>query len=190
MKLKGSQARTDNGSDSTVLLNADSGEIKVLTHAQKSWMSVNLDMMKGIMAMAGKMSNGKEPAKMQATGQKEKVGDWDAEIYTWDGPLGTGKFWISKDFPKYTEIMAVQAKMTKAMGNPMAGLGPDPEQMPGMVVKSEVKVLGQPVTTELVSAKEEEVDASIFAVPTDYKEMKLPFAIPGAGGAGVPAPTK
>jgi hypothetical protein len=51
---------------------------------------------------------------------------------------------------------------------------PDVGALPGMVVKTQMEMNGQKVTSSLVSVKEESVDASIFEAPKDYHEMAQP----------------
>jgi hypothetical protein len=66
----------------------------------------------------------------------------------------------------------------KATSNPMAALFPDASEFPGMIVKSEMTAMGKTSVTELVSAREEILDASLFKGPEGYSEMKMP-KLPG-----------
>jgi hypothetical protein len=79
-----------------------------------------------------------------------------------------------KDFPKFAEINALNDKLSKAMGNPTAKIAPQASDFAGMVVKSEMTMMGKNITTLLVSAKEQELDAKEFAAPEGYNEMKMP----------------
>ncbi|MFN0079341.1 MAG: DUF4412 domain-containing protein [Prosthecobacter sp.] len=179
-KIKGEQARVDMGEQMSVIVGAEG--MLMLMHAQKVLMKMDLATMKTAMEMTAKASVplDKQPvAKPVATGQKEKVGEWEAEIFTWEGPVGKGRFWVAKDFPKFAEINAVSDKLGKAVGNSMAGLSPQAADFNGMVVKSEMTMMGKSMTTLLVAAKEQEVEAKEFATPEGYSEMKMP-AMPGA----------
>ena len=155
-------------------MDASTGETTMFMHEQKMMMKVNGDSLKGLMAMAGAALGGEKAAKPAPTGQMEKVGEHQCEIFTWSGKLGTGKFWVAKDFKGFQELNAVQDKMMKAMGSPAAALAPQSSDFPGMVIKSEMQVMGKTSVSELVSAKEEAVDAAVFAVPAGYQEMKMP----------------
>lgn len=184
-QIKGDLARTDVGDQSSVIIDTKTNEMTVLMHPQKAFMKMNPDSMKGMMAMAQQLAGGGaggESAKPTATGETEKVGDWDAEIYTWQGKMGGGKFWVSKDIEGTDEILAMQEKLMKGLGagNPIAGLAPNPSDFPGVVVKSELTMMGQSASTELISAKQEDVSEAIFVMPEGYNEMKMP-AIPGVG---------
>ena len=179
IKVKGDKTRADVGDQMSVISDAAAGEITMFMHAQKMMMKMNGDSMKGIMALAGQMlGKGSVPSKPVATGQMEKVGEYETEIYTWNGQLGSGKFWVAKDFPGFAELNAVQDKLMKAMGNPAASFAPQNSDFPGMVVKSEMNVMGKSALSELVSVAKDPVDEAIFKAPEGYQEMKMP-TLPG-----------
>ncbi len=173
-KIKGDQARVEMGDKMTVIVGAEG--MTMLMHAQKMMMKMDLATMKAAVEKAGKGAGDKPAAKPVATGQKEKVGDWDTEIYTWEGQMGKGRFWVAKDFPKFKEISAISDKLGKIVGGSMSGLSPQASDFDGMVVKSEMSMMGKSVVSSLVSAKEENVEAKEFVPPTDYNEMKMPGA--------------
>jgi hypothetical protein len=178
-KIKGEQARVDVDGQMSVIAGPDG--MVMLMHPQKMLMKMDLAAMKAAIEMTAKnlpVTAGQPVAKPVATGQKEKVAGWEAEIYTWEGQLGKGRFWVAKDFAKYEEINVMNDKLGKAMGNALASLAPQASDFGGMVVKSEMTMLGKTVSTLLVSAKEQEVDAKEFTLPEGYNEMKMP-AIPG-----------
>lgn len=179
IKVKGNKTRADVGDQMSVISDAAAGEVTMFMHAQKMMMKMNGDSMKGIMALAGQMlGKNSVPSKPVATGQMEKVGEYETEIYTWSGQLGSGKFWVAKDFPGFAELNAVQDKLMKAMGNPAASFAPQNSDFPGMVVKSEMNVMGKSVLSELVSVAKDPVDEAIFKAPEGYQEMKMP-TLPG-----------
>lgn len=174
-KIKGEQARVDVAGEMSLIL--DAAGMTMLMHAQKVMMKADLATMKAMVESASKMAGpggAKSAAKPVATGEKEKVGEWNADIYTWEGPLGKGRFWVTKDIPKYAEINAVSDKLSKAMGNAMAGMAPQAADFDGMVVKSEMTMMGKKVVTTLDSVKEQDLDAKEFAAPEGYTEMKMP----------------
>jgi len=178
MKVKGERARMDVPSpvgQTTVLMDMKSGEMTTLMHAQKMAMKMNMAQAKAA-AEAQQKNSGVDFTKMapKATGEKGKVGEWDCEIYQMD--MGNGmssKMWVAKSYPNYKAIMEQMNKINNAAS---AGMGMDPSKfdLGGMTVKTEVTTpLGKVVST-LVSAKEQAVDDSEFAVPAGYNEMKMP----------------
>lgn len=180
MKVKGDLARMETptplGGSALVLMNFKTGEMTTYTavQGQKIAMKMNLDDLKK-QQEAGQKMLGVDPAKIEkpkATGTKEKVGDFDTEIFEMSaGPL-TSKLWVAKDFPNAQVIKDQMAKVTAGMGG--AGMDPSKMDIPGMVVKSEVTTPGGKMTITLVKAKEEDVDEKEFAKPEGYTEMEMP----------------
>jgi O-succinylbenzoate synthase len=131
-------------------------------------------------ARAGAGTNAPLP-QFTDTGKTERVGDYTAEVYTWSRPDGANQtVWVAKNFPDYAKI---KAQMDKLNQSPMAqiskGSSPDVNTLPGMVVKTQMEMNGQKVTSTLVSVKEQSVDASVFETPKDYQQMTQP----GVGGS-------
>lgn len=179
IKVKGDKTRADIGKQMSMISDAATGEIVMFMHEQKMMMKMNGDSMKGIMALAGNLlGKGESAAKPAATGKLEKVGEHETEIFTWSGKIGSGKFWVAKDFEHFAELNAIQDKLMKAMGNPAAAMVPPNSDFPGMVVKSEMSVMGKTATSELVSAKQDPIDSAVFTAPEGYQEMKMP-SLPG-----------
>ena len=179
IKVKGDKTRADIGKQMSMISDVATGEIVMFMHEQKMMMKMNGDSMKGIMALAGNLlGKGESAAKPVATGKLEKVGEHETEIFTWSGKIGSGKFWVAKDFEHFAELNAIQDKLMKAMGNPAAAMVPPNSDFPGMVVKSEMSVMGKTATSELVSAKQDVLDDSVFTAPEGYQEMKMP-SLPG-----------
>ncbi len=179
IKVKGDKTRADIGRKMSMISDAATGEILMFMHEQKMMMKMNGDSMKGILALAGNlMGKNESSAKPATTGKLEKVGDYETEIYTWSGKIGSGKFWVAKNFEHFAELNAIQDKLMKAMGNPAAALVPQNSDFPGMVVKSEMSVMGKKATSELVSAKQDALDDTVFSTPEGYQEMKMP-SLPG-----------
>jgi hypothetical protein len=190
MKVKGDKARMDMPGpmgNQTMIFNSGSGEMTTLMHAQKMSMKVNYDSIRK-QAEAQQKASGIDPSTMEApkpTGTKEKVGDWDAEIYEYQVGPAKGRLWVAKDYPNgkaiNDQINAVSAKMAAG------GIDPTKLNVPGMVVKTEMSTPGGKFTTTLLKATEQSVPDSEFTVPTDYKEMTMP-ALPGAPAAPAKTP--
>lgn len=178
MKIKGDKARMEMpagpAGQMTVIMDTKTGEMTTLMHAQKMAMKMNIADAKK-QAEAAQKQTGIDPAKVEqpkATGQKEKVGTWDTEVYDVNTGAGSMKMWVAKDFPNYKVIMAQMNKLSAAMGG--SGFDPSKFDLPGMVVKSEMASAVGKVTTLLVKAGEENVADSEFALPSGYTEMKVP----------------
>ena len=190
MKIKGEKIRTDMeagpaGAISSIV-DITSGDSLTLMHAQKMAMKTSgaqtKQMVEAIKKQLGAAADGKSPAsKPTDTGKSEKVGNYNAEIYTWTNPTGTYTFWVAKDFPNYAKIKDQLDKLNKAAAAGMGqGMAPDYGALPGMAVKTMIEMSGQKVTTTIVSVKEEPVDAALFDAPKDYQQMAQPGLPPAA----------
>lgn len=178
MKIKGDNARMDMpagpAGNVTVLMDMATGQMSTLMHAQKMAMKMDMKTVKKQAEAQAKVS-GIDPSKIEkpkATGQAEKIGEWNTEVYEANFSGTTAKLWVAKDFPNYKAIMEQMNKFSAAAGN--AGFDPSKFDLNGMVVKTEMNTPAGKVTTTLVSAKEAPVEATDFAMPAGYKEMTMP----------------
>ncbi|MGA2855179.1 MAG: DUF4412 domain-containing protein [Verrucomicrobiota bacterium] len=116
------------------------------------------------------------PARAVDTGTTATVGGYDTEIYTWSGPNGlTETLWVATNFPDYESIRPELAKLDRFdASGPHKDAQPKLSLLPGMVVKAEKASGGRKVTTTLISAKVEPVDAALFELPADYSPWKPP----------------
>lgn len=179
MKVKGERARMDvpgPAGDSTILMDLKSGEMTTLVHAQKMMMKINMAQAKAAAEAALKAGGGPDLTKMtpKATGQKEKVGEWDCEIYTMDMGNGmTTKTWVAKNYPNAKAIMAQMNKLNSAAS---AGMGMDTSKfdLGGMTVKTEASTPQGKIVSTLVSAKEGPIADTEFDAPAGYQEIQVP----------------
>jgi peroxiredoxin len=188
-KIKGDKVRMDmpatpQGAISTIM-DVNTGDSITLMHEQKAMIKIpgtEIRQMAENMkkTRANDAATNAKPPKFHDTGKTEKVGGYGTEIYTWSSPDGaTQTVWVAKKFPNYARI---KIQMDKLDNSPVAqmskDMSPDTDTLPGMVVKTQMEMKGQKVTSTLVSAKEESIDASAFDVPKDYKLMTQPVVTP------------
>ncbi len=178
MKLKGDKARMDMpspvGGNVTTLIDFASGDMTTLMHQQKMAMKMNLADVKK-QQEAGQKQLGIDPSKMEkpkSTGQTEKVGEYNAEIYEMNQSGLQAKMWVAKDFPNAKSIKEQMKKLSSTMGG--AGFDASKLDVEGMVVKSEVNTPVGKMTVTLVKATEDKVEDSEFKLPEGYQEIKMP----------------
>jgi hypothetical protein len=193
-KIKGGKVRADltgpMGAMSSIIDSA-SGDSIQLIHGQKMAMKTSAAQMKQAIEMSKQLSGtapDKTPAavKPQATGQKEKVGEYDCEIYTWTGGGTTSKFWIALKHPQAALLKEAEKQMRSGVLGTVAS-GPDMTSLPGPALKTETQIANMKTVATILSVKETSVDAAEFEVPKDYQAMDMSKG-PGAGGPAVPAP--
>jgi len=178
LHIKDDQARCDVAGAFSLLVNRKTGETTTLSHGQKGYMTVSPETSAAMIARLRGARGSDAPPALVATGKKEKIGDYQCELFT--AELGGVKatYWLAKDYPNYPALLA---QMDIVESNPLSGaaggVAPRTKDLPGMPMKILMEMNGQKITVTLVSAKEEPVDPAIFKIPDDYKE--LPAAPPG-----------
>ncbi|HWB59294.1 MAG TPA: DUF4412 domain-containing protein [Chthoniobacteraceae bacterium] len=167
------------------------GDSISINHRTKQFTKITAAQMlaKKEMALAA-LADAAQPAD---TGKKEKVGDYEAEIFTTENTNAKYTYWISKDYP---DAAAVKAEMKKVQAMQTTFLhAPDLSKLDGVVVKNEVRLKGAgpsdapPLAVTLVSAKVQPVDESEFQPPVGYAETDPPPP-PPAVPAGIVAQAK
>ncbi len=187
-RIKGNKIRMDmpstpQGSMSTIV-DLNSGDSITLLHQQKIAMKMpgaEIKQMAESMKKARANAGTNAPPAFHDTGKTEKVGNFDAEVYTWSDPEGAKQtVWVAKNYPNSAKIKVQMDKLNHSpVGELSKGLSPDISALPGVVVRTQTEMSGQNVTSTLISAKEETVAPSVFEVPGDYQQMTQP----GAGAA-------
>ncbi len=171
MKVKGDKVRLDVNAGQpealSTIMHLKTGETFTLLHGQKVFVKTQ-----GAPAKPAKPAGTPSGAPVpRPTGQTQKVGEYDTELYTWSKANGiTGTAWVAKNFPDYARIRADLAALDQTTG---AGNGGSPElsKLPGMMVRSQVAGGGETLTMALISAKEGPLDDALFGVPHGYKEL-------------------
>ena len=175
IKIKGDKARSDLNPSVSMITNGGTGEMVTLMHTGRQYLKVSAEQTKKMMEQLQKFRTGSEPAKLQPTGKKEKIGDYDCEIFTAGLGSLTATYWVAKDFPNYPNVLEqldkFQSSTISAMGK---GLLPNIKDFPGMTMKTEIVFNGKKVTTTVLSVKEDNVDPKVFDIPAGYKEITSP----------------
>jgi len=183
-KVKGTKVRVDiaegpAGAMSSII-DTTSGDTITLLHGQKMAMKTSSAQLKQAMDAAKNAAGVKagDASALQATGQKEKVGDYNCEIYTWSDGGTSSRIWVTKDHPQAAALKTLDKQMRAGFLGSLQS-GPDTSKLPGVAVKTEVTAQGQKITTTVLSVKEQDVDAKDFDVPTGYQSMAMPGAPQG-----------
>jgi hypothetical protein len=183
IKIKNGKARVDMAPQISTISDSTSGDVITLMHAQKQFMRIPAAQTKALVEQMQKLSGAKPQTaapKLTPTGKKEKVGEYECELYTWAAGGMTVNYWLADKFPDYAKVQAALEETQNAgLTAMMSGMMPKSSEFPGMAIKTEMAVAGQKITTTLVSVKEQEVDPAVFELPKDYKEMASPaFNLP------------
>ena len=192
-KIKDGKVRADltgpMGAMSSIIDSASGNSIQLI-HGQKMAMKTSAAQMKQAIEMSKQLSGTTPdkgpPAKPQATGQKEKVGEYECEIYTWTGGGTTSRFWVALKHPQAALLKEAEKQMRSGVLGTVS-TGPDMTQVPGPALKTETQVATLKTVATILSVKEATLNASDFEVPKDYQEMDMSKP-PGATPPAPPAP--
>ena len=175
IKIKGDKARTDLNPAVSMITDGATGEMITLMHSGRTYLKVPPEQTKSMLEQLQKFRTNSDPAKLQPTGKKEKIGQYDCEIFTAGLGALTATYWIAKDFPNYQSVLEQLDKFRSGTISAMGkGLLPEPKDFPGMTIKTEIDLSGKKIVTTLISAKEENVDPKSFDIPSGYKEITSP----------------
>lgn len=185
MKIKGDKVRMEISPQVTMIFDGKTSEMTTLMNDEKKAVRISSDQMKAAAETIKKFTGKKEdqeaagPAKFVATGRKEKVNEYETEIYTYDGSDFKGTYWLALNYPNGPEILKqFQAIRSDAWSAANTHL-PDYHDLPGIPLKSRMTLKegesGQSeITTSIVSIKTDSLNDAEFLVPKDFKEMEMP----------------
>jgi hypothetical protein len=177
LRLKDDKARADIAPQITMITDTKTGDSVTLNHNSKSLIRIPAAEAAKMREMALKLKPGAtpEPPKLTPAGRKEKVENYDCEVFTWSiGELQVTD-WVSSTYANYQPVSAALAKFQNAgLANSAKPLMPPVEQFPGMVVRREMNHRGTKTTTTILSVKEETLDPKLFEIPNDYKPLPTP----------------
>ena len=197
LRLKGSKLRVDIASRAgpvSTVMDMDTGDSMMLMHGQKQVTKTSgvktKEAIDALKKDAGKVPEN-QPVKPEATGHKEKVGEFNTEVFTWSGANGVQTIWVTKDLPNYAKVKEQFDRLSKsATADQQRGLAPDMSTLPGVVVKTELARAGQKFTSTVLSVKEEELNPALFEAPTDYRDTAKRAKPETPLPAPEPAPTE
>jgi len=176
MKIKGDKLRMDIASGPvgamTSIMDTASGDSIQILHAQKMAVKTGSAQTKQAMDAINGGKTGAAPAP-KATGQMEKVGDYDCEIYTSTDGATTTRVWVAKNHPQAAGLKLVEKQMNKGFLGAVNG-GADTSNLPGPPLKTEITTAEGKTTITVLSVKEQPLEAGDFEIPAGYQTMAMP----------------
>ena len=181
IRVKDSKARCDIGGGAvSVIVDRQTGETTTLSHPQRGFLTLTPEANRAMLEKMKHVRGSQQAPPLVATGKKEKVGDYQCDIFTADIGAVKMTYWLAKEYPNYqTFISQLDVLESAPLASAASGLAPRTKDLPGMPMKMLMEMSTQKVTISLLSAKEESADPAIFKIPAGYKELPAP-----------PAPTK
>ena len=181
MRVKGDRLRIDlpggsNGPMSTIL-DIKTGDTTTLVHLKKVAITRTGAQVKQAAEAKAKQAGVdatkiNEAPKPAATGVTERVGGYDAEVYTMPVDGSKDTLWVVRNFPDFDAIKADLLRVSQASTAGINRAGTlDVTTLPGMVVKRQKERGGQKMTITLQSVAREAIGDSTFEIPADYKTI-------------------
>ena len=177
MKIKGDKARIDASPKLTTIIDSKTGEIVNLMNDRKTVMRISADKMRAAAEMIGKFNANATNAgkgKLSPTGKKENVAGYVTEEYVYEVPDFKATYWIASTYPDGAAILKQLQSLSSDLWQTNNFRLPDYRDFPGLPVKTVVSAGDSTVTTTLVSVSQAPLEDAQFAVPKDFKEMKVP----------------
>ncbi|MEO8352946.1 MAG: DUF4412 domain-containing protein [Chthoniobacteraceae bacterium] len=175
--LKGDKARADLAPQISTITDAATGEVITLQHPAKTFVRIKPEQARQVLDQVKEQQKvtGAEPPKVEPTGQSEKVGPHDCEIFKWTAGEISATDWVAKDFSNYPAILIALEKFQQSgLAAAAAPLQPKLSSLPGMLIKREMMIGKVKTTTTLLSVSEGELADSLFVVPEGYTEQVSP----------------
>src|SRR6476619_4912441 len=186
IKFKGDKVRVDPAPQVSMITDVKTGDTVTLIHAEKKAMRISGDKMKAAAEMVKKFAGAtpaEQKSKLTPLGRKETVNGMPTDVFTTDTAVGKATYYIAANYP---DAAAIMKEMKTAQPSALASSGtniPDFRDLPGVPVKIEMDTVRGHVIITLISAKRDPIPNSVFDVPANYTDMKMPDLF---GGKKVP----
>ena len=184
MRVKGEKFRLDMpggtaGSVSTIV-DIKSGDTITLLHEKKIAIARSgAELKQAQEAKAGGADPSKkvDPPKPQPANRTERIGEYDADVYTLSQDDTTETLWIVNNFPHFPAIREDLLRLSQASAGGIHRAGTlDVATLPGMVVKRQKERGGKKMTITLTNVSQGAIEDSEFERPEDYKAVTPPPA--------------
>jgi hypothetical protein len=176
IKLKGSKCRIDTSSDTSALIDPQTGTV-ILLHQPKMFMKVSAEQLnaqaEAIKKMLSVSTDSNENVDFQPNGKTDTISGFATEEYT--GKLNGLPLTldVTKSFAKFQELLTQLYAVQDAPGLSLFhSLSIPPEKYPGLPVRTTIELLGQKIVTTIDSVEETALDDAEFVIPTDYQELR------------------
>src|SRR6266704_1269224 len=189
IKVKGDKARIDVSPQVTAIFDGQTGELINLLNDQKTIVRITPDKMRAIADMLNKFGSNKaasDKPRLTPTGQREMINGYDTEQYTYEGPDFEATYWIAPNYPNGAAALAQLQSIKSGLWDAANTKMPDFRDFPGLPVRMRMLV-GKvnsaggsapdhptEITSTITGVSLDSIADSVFTVPANFKETKLP----------------
>ena len=175
LKVKGDRVRMEVPPATTMIVEGKSGDMITLINAQKKFTRISGETSKAIAEMAAKYgASTTEKPKLVVTGKKTTINGYEAEEYAAETAKFKSSYWIASKFPGSAEILKQLQSVIPAAWNDLAKGMLDYRDLPGLPLRTHVKLGDEEVTSTVVAIKQDPLSDADFSIPKDFQEIKIP----------------
>ena len=192
IRVKGDKARIDASPQVTAIFDGRTGELINLLNDQKTIVRISPEKMRAIADMLNKFSSNKAGAdkpRLTPTGQREMINGYDTEQYTYEGPDFKATYWIAPKYPNGGAVLAQLQSIKSELWDAANTKMPDFRDFPGLPIRMRMIVDKEnhasehgasdsghltEITTTVTGVSLDSIADSVFTVPSNFKETKLP----------------
>src|SRR6266513_1482026 len=189
IKVKGDKARIDASPQITAIFDGRTGELINLLNDQKTIVRISPDKMRAIADMLNQFSSNKansDKPRLKPTGQRETINGYDTEQYSYEGPDFKATYWIAPNYPNGAAVLAQLQSIKSEFWDAANTKMPDFRDFPGLQIRmrmivSKVNPAGgsapdhpTEITSTITGVSLDSIADSVFTVPANFKETKLP----------------
>ncbi len=192
IKVKGDKARIDASPQITAIFDGTSGELINLLNDQKTIVRISPDKMRAIADMLNQFSSnkaGSDKPRLTPTGQREMINGYDTEQYSYEGPDFKATYWIAPNYPNGAAVLAQLQSIKSELWDAANTKMPDFRDFPGLPIRMRM-IVGKAnpadshggsapdhpteITSTITGVSLDSIADSVFTVPSNFKETKLP----------------
>ena len=184
IRASGDRTRVDVGDEVSSIVDAKTGTVTSLMHAQK----MAMQLPEGTLAAVKQKSADTKP-DLKPPGKTETINGFKCEEYAGTIEKMKVSIWVTREVENAAEILEQLGKLSKGGADPLAAALQNSDHVPGFPIRTSVDVpkLGRSTMT-ILSIKHEDVPDTTFDLPAGYQTMDMPkTSNPGAGAPARPA---
>ena len=192
IKVKGDKARIDASPQVTAIFDGRTGELINLLNDQETIVRISPDKMRAIADLLNQFSSNKansDKPRLTPTGQRETINGYDTEQYSYEGPDFKATYWIAPNYPNGAAVLAQLQSIKSEFWDAANTKMPDFRDFPGLPIRMRM-IVGKAnpadshggsapdhpteITSTITGVSLDSIADSVFTVPSNFKETKLP----------------
>lgn len=181
-RVKGDKMRVDPTPEMSMIVDAKTGDMVNVMHAQKTYLRISGETAKTMMAqMKANQPAAATAPQLAPTGKKETINGYACEEYAGTANGMKFSFMLTKALPNYEAALKQLADAVSRgpLAQQTQGMGLDFGSLPGFPLRTSLEMgPGQKMTSTVTAVSTATLPDGDFAMPAGYKEMAMPSLTP------------